>query len=128
MRASGGFEITAWDERVYDGAEGAELARVHNEKAFDGDLVGASAADLLIVRAAGGGAAYVGLERVRGSLAGATGTVVLHHDSTSWSGVSVAAATVVPGSGTGALAGLEGTLEITRHDDGTHTWTLDYRT
>ena len=124
--AAGDFDITAWDEEVYDAAGAASLTRVHTEKAFRGDLAATSSAELLIVQVAGGGAAYVGLERVSGTLAGGEGTFVLHHDATSWSGVTVAVATVVPGSGTGGLEGLEGRMEISRHDDGTHTWTLVY--
>jgi hypothetical protein len=33
---------------------------------------------------------------------------------------------VLSGSGTGEMAGLSGTAEITRHDDGSHTFTLEY--
>ena len=33
---------------------------------------------------------------------------------------------VVPGSGTGDLAGLAGEIEIDQADNGTHTLTLDY--
>lgn len=33
---------------------------------------------------------------------------------------------VVPGSGTGELAGLTGEIEISVAEDGTHTLTLDY--
>ena len=32
----------------------------------------------------------------------------------------------MPGSGSGGLAGLTGTMAIRRHDDGSHTWTMEY--
>lgn len=33
---------------------------------------------------------------------------------------------VLAGSGTGDLAGMTGSAEITRHEDGSHTFDLDY--
>jgi hypothetical protein len=33
---------------------------------------------------------------------------------------------VVDGSADGELAGLTGTLKISKHDDGSHTYTFDY--
>jgi Protein of unknown function (DUF3224) len=35
-------------------------------------------------------------------------------------------AAIVPGSGTGELAGLRGEMAIERHDDGSHTYSLEY--
>ena len=127
-RASGTFEITAWDQVVFDEGEGAALSRVHNEKAFGGGLQGTSSAELLMAVAGEEGAAYVGVERVLGSLEGRRGTFVLHHSARSWDGSSetVVVAAIVPGSGTGELAGLRGEMAIERHDDGSHTYSLEY--
>lgn len=87
---------------------------------------GTSSAELLIVLAEGGEAAYVGLERVSAAIGSLAGTFVLHHDAATWTGARTAIATVVPGSATAALTGLTGRMEIERHEDGTHTYTLDY--
>jgi hypothetical protein len=124
--ASGTFVLPTWEEEAFDEAPGAVLKRVRNTKDFSGGFAGASASELLIVQAEGGGAAYVGLERVSGDLGGREGTFVLHHDATSWSGATTAIATVVPGSGTGELEGLTGRMEIQRHEDGSHTYVLEY--
>lgn len=124
--ASGTFVLPTWEEDAFDQAPGAVLKRVRNTKDFSGGFAGASASELLIVQAEGGGAAYVGLERASGDLGGHEGTFVLHHDATSWSGATTAIATIVPGSGTGELEGLTGRMEIQRHEDGSHTYVLEY--
>jgi hypothetical protein len=125
--ATGTFVITEWAEDVYDDGDGATLTRVSAQKAFAGDLVGTSSTELLTVQSATGGCAYVGLERVQGSLDGRSGSFVLHHDTVSWVDASVAVAAIVPGSGTAELVGLEGRMTITRHEDDSWTWTLGYR-
>jgi hypothetical protein len=124
--ASGTFVLPTWEEDAFDQAPGAVLKRVRNTKDFSGGFAGSSASELLIVQAEGGGAAYVGLERASGDLGGHEGTFVLHHDATSWSGATTAIATIVPGSGTGELEGLTGRMEIQRHEDGSHTYVLEY--
>jgi hypothetical protein len=65
------------------------------------------------------------MERVTGTLAGRTGTFVLQHSATMHAGERSLSVTVVPGTGTGALAGLSGRMgiEIT---DGKHSYDFDY--
>jgi hypothetical protein len=108
-------------------AQGAALARLSLDKRYDGPLEAIGQGEML---ADGGGdrkdGAYVALERVTGTLHGRAGSFALVHralmrDGTpeEWSVV------VVPGSGTGALAGLEGSLRITI-EHGTHFYDLEY--
>ena len=69
---------------------------------------------------------YIGYELVRGTLDGRTGTFVLAASGDHSGGVARTDVTVVPGSGTGELAGLRGAghyaadaMEYTiSHDDG----------
>jgi hypothetical protein len=61
-----------------------------------------------------GQVAYTAMERITGTLAGRAGSFVLIHGATADTG---ATGVVVPGSGTGELAGLTGTMEI-RHEEG----------
>lgn len=114
--------IDSWEGGSYDSEPGAELGRAHLTKTFEGDLAGSSTADILTATTSAGPAAYVGLERIHGSLHGRSGTFVLHHTA----GASGNSWTVVPGSGTDALAGISGSGSITRHDDGSHSFELDY--
>ena len=110
MSASGAFEITAWDaEAPYDApADGPALARITVRKRFSGALEGESVAELLVCAEAG----YVASERVRGRLDGRAGTFVLQHGGTQGGGKPFQFGNVIPGSGTGALAGLRGTVVI----------------
>nr|MDT0666349.1 DUF3224 domain-containing protein [Micromonospora sp. DSM 115978] len=86
-RASGTFEIDDWDERpVGDLASGAtDAARVDSatvRKTFRGDLAGRSVTGILMARSAvEESAAYVGFERVTGTLHGRTGSFVMHHSA-----------------------------------------------
>lgn len=70
--------------------------------------------------------AYVAIEHVQGTLGGRRGTFLLQHQGTMAHGEQHLAITVVPESGTGELAGLEGTLDIDIADDGKHFYTLEY--
>lgn len=125
-KANGTFEITGWEESVYDEAEGAKLGRASVQKAFSGDLDGTSSADLLTAHDGDGNpAAYCGLERVTGALHGRKGSFVLQHAAGEATG-GRAQCRIVPGTGTGELAGLHGAGEIKVAPDGAHSFELDY--
>jgi hypothetical protein len=128
-KATGTFEIDSWDDETYDDGERAKLSRVRLTKTFAGDLVGTSTVDMLAVStpAQGSaeyqGAAYVAAERFTGSVHGRAGGFVLVHAASGPHGMKVA---VVPGTGSGELAGLSGEIAINRHEDGSHTYTFEY--
>ena len=129
MHAAGTFEIDSWEEETYDENEGAKLTRTRLRKTFRGDVEGESTAELLMAYAAEeGSAAYVGFERVVGSVHGRHGSFVLRHTATSDAsrGEASAAWSVVPDSGTGELRGLRGEAFITNEPDGGHSFILDY--
>ena len=71
-------------------------------------------------------AAYVALERVRGTLGGKTGTFVLQHSAKSKGSAQSLRVDVVAGSGTGDLAGLEGEFDIVIDGAG-HHYVFRYR-
>lgn len=122
MRAKGTFEIDSWEEKPYDERDGTKLTRTRVTKTFRGDVEGTSIAELLMAYVADEGVAYVGLERVVVSVNGRAGSFVLHHNA----GPSGASWSVVPGTGTGELAGLAGEATITVGSDGGHSFALDY--
>jgi Protein of unknown function (DUF3224) len=112
------FEITAWDETTYDDPdEGPPLKRVGVRKRFSGPLEGTSVAEVLIA----GDAGYVASERVEGRLEGRRGTFVIQHGGVG----DHAFGHIVPGSGTGELAGLAGGA-VFAHDDAGARLTLSY--
>lgn len=132
MRATCTFDVVGWDETLYDEpADGPRLARAMVKKVFRGDLEGKSTAELLMCQADpddfSAGAGYLASERVVGRLAGRDGSFVLQHGGLGGAGTPQHTfGHVVPGSGTGELAGLRGDVEISRTPEGVHTLTLDY--
>ena len=128
QRASGTFEVkVAPMSPDNPPAAEAALARLSIDKRYSGALEATGKGEML---AAGGGGnkdgAYVAMERVSGSLDGRTGSFALVHRALLRDNVprewTVA---VVPGSGTDALAGLEGALEI-RIEAGQHHYDFEY--
>lgn len=128
MLATATFAIDSWEDTPYDEREGARLSRVHLTKTFHGDLEGTSAADLLIAASpVETSRAYVGVERIEGTLLGRRGTfVLLHHAiSSGTDGQPTTSWTVLADTGTGDLAGIRGTATIAVGEDGSHSLTLD---
>ena len=73
-----------------------------------------------------GDAAFLGFEKVVGSLGGRTGSFVLRHTGFYDGEKSTAQHDVVPGSGTGELAGLSGTGGFSAGHAEEHDMTLEY--
>jgi hypothetical protein len=71
-------------------------------------------------------AGYVAVELVTCKLDGRSGTFELLHQGTMDEGKQSLNIAVLKGSGTGALAGITGTLVIHIAADGKHTYDFDY--
>jgi hypothetical protein len=67
----------------------------------------------------------VAIERVTGALHGRSGTFVLQHTGTMAGGEQHLSITIVPGSGTGELVGIAGSMTIAIAD-GVHSYELAY--
>jgi hypothetical protein len=125
-RATASFDITDWDEQPWDERDGVRLSRTRVVKAFRGEIEGESTAELLMALAGQGSAAYVGVERVEGTVNGRQGSFVYLHTATAVGGAQSGSWQVLDGSGTGELAGIRGQLRIDNLPDGGHVLTLDY--
>jgi hypothetical protein len=88
---------------------GPVLTRIHVEESFSGDIEGDGVAEFLQAGRADGSASFAEMERVTGELAAMEGTFVLQDASTVEGNIVSGEWFVVPGSGTGQLAGLRGT-------------------
>lgn len=121
MQIIADFEITGWDEKPY----GPGQAQTEVRKRFSGGLEGESVARLLT---AGGddGRGYVASELVSATIDGRAGTFVLQHGGigSTDGDVLFQFGMVVPGTGTGALAGLTGTARY-EHTESYARVTLD---
>lgn len=101
-------------------------SRMALDKRFHGALQATSQGQMLAVRTEEqGSAGYVAIERVTGTLDGREGSFVLQHSGLMDRGEKQLTIAVVPGSGTGALAGLRGTMDIII-TDGKHEYDFAY--
>jgi len=101
------------------------LGRMSIDKDFSGDIVGVSHGEMVAVNIpSGGSAAYVALELVEGSVHGKTGTFWLQHKATLLHGEGHMDITVVPGSATGQLSGMTGSMVIDAGNN--HAYEFDY--
>ncbi|HEX4934398.1 MAG TPA: DUF3224 domain-containing protein [Gemmatimonadaceae bacterium] len=126
MRASGTFTVKLTPQPADEYADGKSLGRLTIDKVFEGDLAATSAGQMLsAMTAVKGSAGYVAIERVTGTLGGRSGTFVLQHSGTMHRGAASLVLTVVPDSGTGALDGLGGGMQIII-EGGVHSYVFDY--
>lgn len=124
-RASGTFEVRL-SPQVDGEAGGAGVGRMLLDKSFVGDLEATSKGQMLAVRTSTeGSAGYVAMELVTGKLNGREGAFVLQHTGTMNRGAQQLSINVVPDSGTGALEGLAGRMEID-FSGGGHAYHFDY--
>jgi hypothetical protein len=108
-RASAAITVHKYEPATYDEpAEALVLARIHVEESFSGDISGDGVVEFLQAARADGSASFVGIERVTGTLAGREGTFLLQDAGTVERNVVSGEWFVIPGSGTGGLAGLRG--------------------
>ncbi len=97
------------------------------DKQYHGDLEASGRGQMLAVMdQAKGSGGYVALEIVDGALGGKKGTFALQHDGLMDGGKPSLTIVVVPGSGTGQLEGIAGTLAIRIEAGGKHFYDFDY--
>jgi hypothetical protein len=120
--STGTFEVKITPASAQDA-----IGRMAIDKTFAGGFVGTSKGEMLTAGDPGAGnAVYVAAETMNGTLDGKAGGFALIHR-----GVMVAGKpndlliTIAPGSGTGALAGIEGTFTLTI-EGGVHRYDLAY--
>lgn len=122
------FEITRWEEASYAAddplhlrpADGPLLARVLIAKRYRGALEGEAVGEVQTCDQQG----YVAMERVSGVLDGRRGSFVLQHGAAQDAdGAPLQFGWIVPGSGTGELAGIAGSARVA-HERLTLDWTL----
>jgi Protein of unknown function (DUF3224) len=126
QRATGTFTVTLHPHSPHLVVDGLTLGRISIDKVFVGELAGTGQVEMLSARTpVPNSAGYVALEYVVGTLHGREGTFVLQHSGTMNRGTGALTVTVVPDSGTGALAGLTGSLRIDI-TGGVHHYVFDY--
>lgn len=130
MHARGTFAVKVLPAEAPALAKDAGLGIFSLDKSFSGDLEGTSKGEMLTGNTESSGAmAYVAIERVTAKLNGRSGSFLLMHTASmlkSDPGSAAMQVTVVPHSGTEALAGLSGTMTIII-ESGKHSYDFEYQ-
>ena len=125
-RASGTFSVTLSPQAAEAGVGDASIGRMGLHKQFEGGLRGEALGQMLATRSpVEGSAAYVALDRFEGELDGRRGGFALVHRGLMDRGAPELQVLVVADSGSGALAGLRGRLDI-RVEGKAHYYDFDY--
>lgn len=107
--AAAKIEVRSYEPETYeDSGGGTDLVEIHVTEAFHGDIEGQGVVRFLQAAHPDGSASFVGIERVTGSVGGRSGTFLLQDVGTVEGSVVSGMWFVIPGSGTGDLAGLRG--------------------
>ena len=123
--AKGTFEVKMIPLAAEEGIGDPTIGRLAMDKTWAGDLTGTSKGQMLGAQSEKGSGGYVAMERISGTLNGKKGSFSLQHHGTMSGGKSDLSVYVVPGSGTGDLTGISGTLKILI-DDSKHLYELEY--
>ena len=122
----GTFDVKILPRVAEAAAAGQIIARMLLDKRFHGALDATSTGQMLAMRSkTAGSAGYVPMELVQGTLAGRVGSFVLQHSGSMNRGAAILSLTVVADSGTDALEGLDGSMQIII-SEGTHSYKFDY--
>ena len=118
------FEIASWDETPFDDdGQVSKLTEALVSKKYSGDVDGTSMTKWLMAYAPDKTATYVGIERIKGTVGGKRGSLVLLHDGAFADGAATATLRVV--SGTDELAQAAGTGTFRADPAGSITLDLD---
>ena len=109
-RANAVITVHKYEPAAYaEPAAGPALSGIHVEETFSGDISGDGVVEFLQAARSDGSASFVGIERVTGTVAGRNGTFLLQDAGTVQDNIVSGEWFVIPGPGTGELAGLRGT-------------------
>jgi hypothetical protein len=108
-KATGRIEVQTYEPQAYEEPEnGPQLVEIHVTEKFSGDIEGQGVVRFLQAIRGDGSASFVGIERVTGRIGDRNGSFLLQ-DAGTLEGSTVSGEWfVIPGSGTGELAGLRG--------------------
>lgn len=121
MKAEGTFEIKL--EPAKDDV--APAGRMIINKTYSGGIVGTAMGQMLSKRTEGGAAVYSAIEEFVGSVEGKTGSFTLSHYGFMSKESQKLKIEIVPGSGSGDLDSITGSLDIIQND-GKHSYILTY--
>ncbi|NML60231.1 DUF3224 domain-containing protein [Massilia sp. RP-1-19] len=124
MQAKGAFEVQLKPAPPEPGR--TRVGRMMMDKQYFGDLVATAQGEMLSAgNPATGSASYVAIEHVSGALNGKQGDFALAHTGTMHNSANDLTISIVPGSGTGELTGIDGKLTLSINGD-QHFYEINY--
>lgn len=126
LHAVGGFDAKTNPLPADDATRDVNISRYGLDKQYHGDLEATSKGEMIGAGdPAKGSAGYVAIEQVTGTLHGLSGSFALQHSGTMEQRKFQLTVAVVPGTGTGQLSGIAGTMTIII-TNGKHTYDFEY--
>jgi hypothetical protein len=123
-RVDAEFEIAGWEETPFDEGVGVgNLTEALVEKKYSGGIEATSTTKWLMAYAPDKTATFVGIERIKGTVDGKQGSLVLLHDGDFKDGAATASLRIV--SGTDELKGMTGKGTFRADPAGSVTLELD---
>ena len=123
-RVDARFEIANWEETPFDDGVGvSRLTEALVDKTYSGDIDGTSTTKWLMAYAPDKTATFTGIERIKGTVGGKRGSLVLLHDGSFEGGAATATLRVV--SGTDELTDASGSGKFRADPAGAVTLDLD---
>lgn len=118
---SGSFDVNIEPQQDDDAPAGRMILR----KQYHGAMSGVGVGQMLSKRIADGAAAYSAIEEFVGSVDGKQGAFTLVHNGFMNGGEQTLKIYILPGSGTGELTNISGTMDILQQN-GDHQYQLRY--
>ena len=113
------FQVTSWDEEeTHSFDDGTKITRAHVTQTYSGSIEGEGRVEYTMFYRGDGTAAFVGFERIEGTVEGKKGAFILQHRGTYEEGAARSEWFVVPATGSGGLEGLKGSGSYEAGEDG----------
>lgn len=125
--AKGIFEIAGWDEKTYEELpNGGKLTEAKVKQRFTGDVSGEGSVIWLMAYTDPKTAAFVGLQRVVATIAGKRGSFLLETTGDFDGKIARGDWSIIAGSGTDELAGINGAGVFEAPHGSRATYRLEY--
>jgi hypothetical protein len=125
--ATSEFSVSSWDEQPYrERSDAPKLTMAEVVQTYTGSLTGTSEIRYLMLYPDNGVTTFTGIESFAGSLDGRDGALAIRWNGADDGTAARGVGTIIPGSATGALAGISGDASYEAGRSGEVTMSLSY--
>lgn len=109
QEAASTFTVTSWEEKPYEGSsDDLKITQALVTKNYTGDISGVGSVIYIMKHTANGTAEFIGLQQINGAIGSKAGSFAIEQNGFFDGKEAKGTFKIKPGSGTGALANLEG--------------------